>query len=136
MTDKENPISMMEEYLTKANIPHMAEGYTLSIAFISECPFFIIVDDYFIYVRTQYLLPKPIPLTEEFSLLYFKILQANNLSKFGKYYLNDENNLDFGVDFRIQELSEDLFYNILNLIRYVVIEKFPPIIAPFKDTLT
>jgi hypothetical protein len=136
MDTSKNPVELIEEYLKHADIPFKWHENTLFIKFIEEFPFMIsIVADYWIYISTVGLIPKAIPLTQELAPLYYRLLQENNFSKAGRFYLDQDNILEFAVDFRIQDLNQSLLLDTLNLIGFVVTEKFPDVIAPFLDSL-
>jgi hypothetical protein len=130
-----NPIDRIEEYLKEASIAFDRGGNILYLQNITNCTVTICsVADYWIYVSTFNLLPKSILPSSSLTPFFTTLLLENCIhSLLGKFYLAEDYRLEFGVDFRIKELNEDLLLEALYEIAAVVEEWLPQILAAHKE---
>lgn len=121
------------QYLEKAGFSFEKEEDHLFFHSMCNCPCIIgTAADYWVYLYSITLLPRPVPATPEALPFLIKVLRLNDYTKLGRFFLSEEGHLEFCVDCRIKEFNEDLLLEMINLLDYTIAEEFMPILNEFE----
>lgn len=102
----------------------------------SLCPVIITtVADYWLCLSTWGLSQQPLLDDAALVKFYKELLKENNYTKLGKFYLNEDNHLEFAIDLRIEDLNENLLAETMDLIAFVIHERLPNIAGPYVKYL-
>lgn len=78
-----------------------------------------------------------IPLTDKpnLSSLYFELLKINDKTKFGKFFIDEDGMLGFGIDIHLSQLNPFLLKDAIDLCLFVIDDQFAPLADRFVSEL-
>lgn len=134
--EQSTPINQVEQYLKEGNVSYDREGEILYLKDVTTCSTAIHISVNWIYVTTGELFEKPLVASERLASFFASLLVENDQTRYGKFYLLEDNFLAFAVDLRIQDLKKDLLMEAIAEI-YVWAEKqWPKIRSEYEAILT